>query len=92
MAVSSIALAVGSTPTVLLGVDPTRRRFVFKNIGASTVYLGDSTVDTVDGFPLAQNESLEVVQAHREDTAPQQEWYGVSVAGGDLVNIITVDN
>ena len=92
MAVTAVAIAVGTSATALAAIDPTRRRVVFKNAGTNTVYIGGSAVDTTDGFPLAQNESLEIVQAHREDTAPQQDWYGVSISGGDNVNVLLVDN
>lgn len=92
MAVTADKVQVNSSPTVLAPVDPTRRRIVLKNNNSTTIYVGGASVDTTDGYPLEENEVLEIVQQHREDTAPQQEWYGIVATGTQDINTILVDN
>jgi hypothetical protein len=92
MAVTADKVTVAATATVIAPVDPTRRRIVFKNNNATTIYVGGSGVDTTDGYPLEENEVLEVVQQHREDTSPQQAWYGIVSTGTQDINTILVDN
>jgi hypothetical protein len=92
MAVTATTVTVADEPTVIAPVDPTRRRVVFKNTNATTIYIGGSGVDDTDGYPVAEDEVFEVVQAHREDTAAQQAWYGVVATGTQDLNVISVDN
>lgn len=92
MAVTADKVTVAATATVIAPVDPTRRRIVVKNANATTIYIGGSGVDTTDGYPLAQNEVLVIAQQHREDTAPQQAWYGIVASGTQPANVILVDN
>jgi hypothetical protein len=92
MAVTADQVTVAATATVIAPVDPTRRRLVIKNPNATTVYVGGASVDTTDGYPLGQNEVLTIVQAHREDTTPQQAWYGVVASSTQNINAILVDN
>lgn len=92
MAVTADKVTVAATATVVADVDPTRRRIVFKNANATTIYVGGSGVTTTAGYPLAQNEVLVVDQGHREDTSPQQAWYGIVASGTQPLNVILVDN
>lgn len=92
MAITADKVTVAATATVIAPVDPTRRRIVIKNPNSTTVYIGGSTVDTTDGYPLAQNNVLEIVQQHREDTGPQQAWYGIVATSTQDINLILVDN
>jgi len=92
MAVIADKVTVNSSPTVIAPVDPTRRRIVLKNNNATIIYIGGSDVTTTDGYPLEDNEVLTIVQAHREDTTPQQEWYAVVATGTQDINTILVDN
>jgi len=92
MAVTASKVTVAATATVIAPVDPTRRRVVFKNNNATTIFIGGSGVTTTAGYPLEENEVFTVVQAHREDTAPQQEWYGIVATSTQDVNVVLVDN
>lgn len=92
MAVTADKVTVAATATVIAATDPTRRRIVFKNVNATTIYVGGSGVDTTKGFPLAQNEELVIDQGHREDTTPQQAWYGIVATSTQPLNVILVDN
>lgn len=92
MAVTADKVTVAATATVIAAVDPTRRRIVFKNNNSTTIYIGGSGVDATDGYPLEENEVLEVVQQHREDTVPQQAWYGIVATGTQDINVILADN
>lgn len=92
MAVTADKVTVAATATVIAPVDPTRRRIVFKNNNATTIFIGGSGVDTTDGYPLEENEVLVVAQAHREDTTPQQAWYGIVATSTQDINTILVDN
>ena len=92
MAVTADKVTVAATATVIAPVDPTRRRIVFKNNNATTIFIGGSGVNTTAGYPLEENEVLVVVQAHREDTAPQQAWFGIVATGTQDINTILVDN
>lgn len=92
MAVTADKVTVAATATVIAPVDPTRRRIIFKNPNSTTIYIGGSGVDTTEGYPLAQNEVLVVDQGHREDTSPQQAWYGIVASGTQPINTILVDN
>jgi hypothetical protein len=92
MAVTAGKVTVAATATVIASVDPTRRRLIIKNPNATVVYVGGSGVTTTAGYPLKQDEVLVIDQQHREDTVPQQEWFGVVATSTQDVNVILADN
>lgn len=95
MAVTSASPTITSSLTTRVAdVDPTRRRIIFCNVSVTTevIWIGGSTVDDTNGVQLDPGDSLEIVQAHREDTAPQQEWYAYSNGVSPILAVVSVDN
>lgn len=92
MAVTADKVTVAATATVIAAVDPTRRRIIIKNPNSTVVYIGGSGVDTTAGYPLKQDEVLVIDQQHREDTVPQQAWYGIVATSTQDINVILADN
>lgn len=90
MAVASAAVTVADTATVVAAVSAGRRRFIIKNPGSTTVYIGGSNVSTTNGFPLRQYDTFEVVQANSSDTSAKQAYYGIVATGTQSVNIVSV--
>ena len=80
------AVTVTSTPTLLCSADPSNRPVFIQIMGNETVYLGDSTVTTVDGFPVVKHGAP--IQGQ---LGPGQALYGVCAAGkSDEVRIFSV--
>ena len=80
------AVTVTSTATLLASVDPTNRPVWLQIIGNNTVYVGDSTVTTANGFPIAKHAAP--IQGF---LAPGQPLYGICVGGQtEEVRIFTV--
>lgn len=72
------AATVGTSATAIVGGNARRRFVTLYNNGASTVYLGKSTVTVATGFPLAAGRYL-------EDIDTLDEWYGIVASGtGDV--------
>ena len=49
------AVTVTSTATLLCSADPTNRPVYLQITGNKTVYIGDSTVTTANGFPIVKH-------------------------------------
>jgi len=80
------AITVGETATLLASADPTNRPVWLQIIGNNTVYVGDSTVTTADGFPMVKNAAP--IQGQ---LAPGQALYGICAATQtEEVRIFTV--
>ena len=95
MAVTSASPTMtSSTTTLVADIDPTRRRIIFSNVSITTevIWIGGSTVDDTSGVQLDPGDSLEIVQAHREDTSAQQEWYAYSNGASPIIAVVSVDN
>lgn len=63
-------ITVGTTPTLLTSAegDPTAgSSFLIKNIGTQTIYVGDETVTTADGYPLGVGEFISADLRGRRD-------------------------
>lgn len=80
------SVTVTETATLLCSADPANRPVWIQIIGNNTVYLGDSTVTTVNGFPIAKHAAP--IQGQ---LGPGQALYGIC-AGGQTedVRIFTV--
>lgn len=50
--------------------------------GGTTIYIGNSAVDSSDGFPIAATEAVEVNVTEGEDV------YAVADSGGQAVNLL----
>jgi hypothetical protein len=91
MAVTASLVNVESTATVIVAPDPTRRRLIIHNPNAATLYVGGEAVDSTDGFPVLEGETLEIIQQHREDIAPQVGWYGAVESDSEDINVLVFD-
>lgn len=70
--VSNVAVS-GSSPTLLVAANPSRKTLAIQNQGAVTVYIGDSTVTTsgaTTGYALAAGTTF-------VDNASSSAWYAV---------------
>lgn len=86
MASPQRSVTVTSTPTLLASEDPSNRPVWIQIIGNATVYLGDSTVTTSNGFPVMKH-SAPIQGA----LGPGQALYGVTASGTtEEVRIFTV--
>ena len=80
------AVTVTSTATLLASADPTNRPVWLQIMGNNTVYIGDATVTTANGFPIAKHAAP--VQGA---LGPGQALYGICAAGQtEDVRIFTV--
>ncbi len=80
------AVTVTSTATLLVSADPTNRPVWLQITGNNTVYLGDSTVTTANGFPVAKHAAP--VQGQ---LGPGQALYGITASGQtEEIRIFTV--
>lgn len=86
MASPQRAVTVTDTATLLASADPTNRPVWLQIIGNNTVYVGDSTVTTANGFPIAKHAAP--IQG---SLAPGQALYGICASGQtEEVRIFTV--
>lgn len=80
------AVTVTETATLLASADPTNRPVWLQIIGNTTVYLGDATVTTANGFPVAKHAAP--IQGA---LGPGQALYGITAPGTtEEVRIFTV--
>ena len=80
------AVTVTDTATLLCSADPAHRPVWIQIIGNSTVYLGDSTVTSSNGFPVVKHSAP--IQGQ---LGPGQALYGICSAGvTEEVRIFTV--
>jgi hypothetical protein len=70
------AVTVTATATLLASADPTNRPVWMQITGNQTVYLGDATVTTANGFPIVKHAAP--IQGV---LAPGQALYGICTAG-----------
>lgn len=86
MASPQRAVTVGSTATLLASADPSNRPVWLQIIGNNTVYVGDSTVTTDNGFPIVKHAAP--IQG---SLGPGQALYGICASGQtEEVRIFTV--
>lgn len=79
-------MTVTDTATLLVSADPTNRPVWLQITGNQTVYLGDSTVTTANGFPVVKHAAP--IQGN---LGPGQALYGICTTGqSDEVRIFTV--
>jgi len=79
-------VTVGSTATLLASADPSNRPVWLQIIGNNTVYVGDSTVTTANGFPIVKHAAP--IQG---SLGPGQALYGICASGQtEEVRIFTV--
>lgn len=67
---------VTATASEIIGADPTNRPVWLQIDGNNTVYIGDSTVSTANGFPIAKHAAP--IQG---SLAPGQSLWAVCAAG-----------
>jgi hypothetical protein len=80
------AVTVTDTATLLISADPTNRPVWLQITGNQTVYLGDATVTTANGFPVVKHAAP--IQGV---LGPGLALYGICTAGqSDEVRIFTV--
>ena len=80
------AVTVTDTATLLVSADPSNRPVWLQNTGNRTVYIGDSTVTTANGFPIVKHAAP--IQG---SLGPGQALYGICATGEtDEVRIFTV--
>ena len=79
-------MTVTDTATLLVSADPTNRPVWLQITGNQTVYLGDATVTTANGFPVVKHAAP--IQGN---LGPGQALYGICTTGqSDEVRIFTV--
>jgi hypothetical protein len=69
------SVTVTSTATLLCSADPSNRPVYLQIIGNKTVYIGDSTVTTANGFPIVKHGAPIMGQL-----GPGQALYGICAA------------
>lgn len=80
------AVTVTDTATLLVSADPSNRPVWLQITGNRTVYIGDSTVTTANGFPIVKHGAP--IQG---SLGPGQALYGICATGEtDEVRIFTV--
>lgn len=80
------AVTVTDEATLLVSADPSNRPVWLQIIGNTTVYIGDATVTTANGFPIAKHAAP--IQG---SLGPGQALYGICTTGGtEEVRIFTV--
>lgn len=80
------AVTVTDTATLLASADPANRPVWIQIIGNNTVYLGDSTVTSSNGFPVVKHAAP--IQGQ---LGPGQALYGICSSGqSEQVRIFTV--
>lgn len=75
---------VTTTATQIIGTDPTHRPVWLQIDGNTVVYVGDSTVTTANGFPIAKHAAP--VQGA---LAPGQDLWAIVASGTETVRIFT---
>lgn len=78
-------VTVTTTATLLASADPTHRPVWLQILGNETVYIGDATVTTTNGFPVVKHAAP--IQG---TLGPGQALYGIVGSGTDVVCIFTV--
>jgi hypothetical protein len=76
---------VTSTATLLCSADPSNRPVWLQITGNNIVYLGDSTVTTANGFPVAKHAAP--IQGQ---LGPGQALYGITASGTEEIRIFSV--
>lgn len=75
-------ITIPSTPTEIANGDygspGVPASVLIKNTGGATIYIGGSTVDAVDGFPIAAGESVSL------DLVAGEELYAISAGSVDV--------
>lgn len=78
-------VTVADTATLLASADPTNRPVWLQILGNATVYIGDSTVTSDNGFPIAKHAA-----PLQGSLGPGQALYGICASGQtDVVCIFT---
>jgi hypothetical protein len=75
---------VTTTATQIVGVDPTHRPIWLQIDGNTVVYIGDSTVTTANGFPVAKHAAP--IQGA---LGPGQDLWAVVASGTETIRIFT---
>ena len=75
---------VTSTASEIIGADPTHRPVWLQIDGNSTVYIGDSTVTTANGFPIAKHAA-----PLQGSLAPGQSLWAVVASGTETIRIFS---
>ena len=80
------AVTVTDEATLLVSADPSNRPVWLQIMGNTTVYIGDATVTTANGFPIAKHAAP--IQG---SLGPGQALYGICTTGAtEEVRIFTV--
>lgn len=82
MGISSSAVTVAATATLLTKADGDGDNIVVTNVGTETVYVGAAAVATTDGFPLASGGALAFRLAAGESA------YGIVSTGTEPVRVL----
>lgn len=86
MAAPQRAVIVSAVPTLICSADPAHRPVWLQIIGNNTVYVGDATVSTANGFPIVKHAAP--IQG---SLGPGQALYGVCASGQtEEVRVFTV--
>ncbi len=91
MAVSTGAVTVSTSATLLAGIDASRMDLAFVVPGGgATVYVGGSDVTTANGFPVPAGTPFSVSRAFPSALSSSMAWYGIVAAGTEAVRVLKV--
>ncbi len=79
-------IAVGSVPTSIISSDSNRVGIIFQNNGNKTVYIGDSSVGSLTGYPI---EVADIFTLERNSTVDA--FYTIAESGAGSLTYQTVN-
>jgi len=86
MARTNSAVSVGASATLIAAANPARVRIIIQNNGTGAIYIGDASVTTANGFPVAAGTSFSdrAISEGPPDLNFSQAWYGIAGGATDV--------
>lgn len=81
----SNAVTINTTPTLMIAADNLNRWVYIHNGGGAKIYIGDENVTTVNGFHMANNESLQLFLPSDETL------YAVVASSTNVITVLIPD-
>ena len=82
----SVAVTVGTTPTLIVAADDLNRWVYIHNAGGAKIYAGNGSVTTTSGFHIGNGESQELF------VPAQQTLYAVVASSTNDIQVLTPDS
>jgi hypothetical protein len=77
--IESAAVNVGDTATLLCAANIHRGTLIIHNLNAAAIFVGPSTVTTLTGIPIPQNEKI-VIYSSDNDRSAGEAYYAIAAA------------